>query len=808
MPYGSAPPSGSAARPDRVAVRLTARLPAACRARWNRVDRDLRVDPFKITCVSCRAVLTVRKESMIGQIIACPRCNMMVQVLPPAGHTGTEQPAANSPTPPSSAPSAKQTIKAAATVAATTLFDSADALAAMTPPAPATPSSAPADPVFAATFDDAVDAFTDPPPSSKAKSPAQTSTDAVASQQSPTHHQAAHTGPTPPPAPTTLPPVASRWAAFKLPAMIAGGAVVGAAIVATALTLLTGDDPTPSMAADTNVAPPVAATPPIDPSTVDANAPPVVPVDPTQANPVGEPPVAAAAADAAANIEPAANNHLVEAPTDKAADVEPTAETPAADNGNATAATESTNTDAADETPAADDAAAPEETAADEQPKLRIDPLEIDPEGLNLTTLYNGPPKDPIAASQLPGEAEGAELSVPAAHEAPPGEAPPVEEPKAAGAVRRDEQASDAPAGNVATLLARKTQELKIENMPLCRLLDLSVQLSGVPVSVAPDQLRLAAVSAGQPATADVKDATIEEFLAAALKPLRLEPVVVNDQIVLIRGGNNPRRPVSYAVDDLASDPAAIEQLATNIQQLVAPESWQAAGGAGTIAVDGKQLKIETGEAIQYEVLLLLERSRAALGLPPRSKYPAALVGSEAAPIALAERLSAPATFTFSQYTPLREIFRHWQEEMEIAVLVDWPALADLRLWPNTRIACSSADKSWDKALDEVLTPLGLAWRAIDKRTIEITAQEKAAIAPVVEIYRLRPEALSDGEDLAEEVNKIAASAGSPADSQTATIVDAAHGLLIVRQPATIQRAIAVWLAEKQLLAAPKLASR
>ena len=42
------------------------------------------MDPFKVTCVSCRAVLTVRKESMIGQIIACPRCNMMVQVMAPA----------------------------------------------------------------------------------------------------------------------------------------------------------------------------------------------------------------------------------------------------------------------------------------------------------------------------------------------------------------------------------------------------------------------------------------------------------------------------------------------------------------------------------------------------------------------------------------------------------------------------------------------------------------------------------------------------------------------------------------------------
>jgi hypothetical protein len=252
----------------------------------------------------------------------------------------------------------------------------------------------------------------------------------------------------------------------------------------------------------------------------------------------------------------------------------------------------------------------------------------------------------------------------------------------------------------------------------------------------------------------------------------------------------------------LAGDDAANEQLAATIQKVVAPESWESAGGTGTIVVDDKQLKIETGEAIQYDVLLLLERSRAALGLSPRSKYPAALIGYEAAPIALAQRLGAPATFTFSQYAPLREIFRHWQEEMQVAVLVDWPALADLRLWPNTRIACSSAGKPWEAALDEVLTPLGLAWRPIDKRTIEITTLEKGASAPLLEIYRLNREALAGVDDLVTQMNKLAASDENARNApHGAVILDGEHGLLLVRQPATIQRQIAASLSKMGLLA-------
>ena len=51
---------------------------------------------FKITCVTCRAGLSVRNESIIGQIIACPQCGSMVQVVSP-GEPGAPPAEAGSP---------------------------------------------------------------------------------------------------------------------------------------------------------------------------------------------------------------------------------------------------------------------------------------------------------------------------------------------------------------------------------------------------------------------------------------------------------------------------------------------------------------------------------------------------------------------------------------------------------------------------------------------------------------------------------------------------------------------------------------
>ena len=40
---------------------------------------------FAIHCTTCKARLIVKDESVIGDILACPKCQSMVQVVPPPG---------------------------------------------------------------------------------------------------------------------------------------------------------------------------------------------------------------------------------------------------------------------------------------------------------------------------------------------------------------------------------------------------------------------------------------------------------------------------------------------------------------------------------------------------------------------------------------------------------------------------------------------------------------------------------------------------------------------------------------------------
>jgi hypothetical protein len=77
-----------------------------------------------------------------------------------------------------------------------------------------------------------------------------------------------------------------------------------------------------------------------------------------------------------------------------------------------------------------------------------------------------------------------------------------------------------------------------------------------------------------------------------------------------------------------------------------------------------------------------------------------------------------------------------------------------------------------------------------------------------LEIYRLNPEALAGVDDLTTQLEQLAVAAENSQNAHpTAIILDSEHHLLLVRQPATIQRQIAARLAEMQLSATSQLAN-
>ncbi len=265
---------------------------------------------------------------------------------------------------------------------------------------------------------------------------------------------------------------------------------------------------------------------------------------------------------------------------------------------------------------------------------------------------------------------------------------------------------------------------------------------------------------------------------------------------MIVRQEATKVRKIDYPLEDLLNSTTRLEDIVAWIKQLVVP----AAEPAASIKTSGNLLSIEQSQQFQYQVLIFLERLRLAREIPLRSRFPVKRLAGSSANAALAERLRAPTTFTFSHYTPMNEIVRYWQQELGIPILVDWPTLAELDLWPHSRIACAAENKPWSESLDLVLEPLGLGWRAAAGGVVEITSAKKVQTELQLDLYRLEQELGDQTDRVLSELRSIAGS--SIAEKGLANLAyDRAGNVLIVSQPASVQRLVYQWLVDEKLSA-------
>lgn len=716
---------------------------------------------FRISCVTCRARLSVRNRSAIGQIVACPKCGSMVEIAPP-GDWLDEGPGEQS--------------QVAVRVTDSSLEESQIAAASGL----SGPVSTAAEPRSAAV-DQSGPALDEMAPSSAAQSSSvRSATDTASSNDlTASTENTGHAAGDPP----QLNSIAAELAAgasalnYKVVAWT-GAATLGGALLIGGLLFWRGDRP----ASEGTESPAARGTSAVAGETYTDLAP----ASARESDAVAAENLPAAAksdsthaASSGSEGRPPQLPELVNAVSPAGAE-NPSGET----IGGASSSSSTSAAEVAESVRPAEESNRATSAAGD-----GIDPLEIDPEGLDLSILFEET-TDPSAASDDFASVDAAGNASALAGAADDQSARPsqVDAVRLESSDDRDDQPAD-----LVENAERRFPRFEIEQMPLCRFLDFMTQLSGVPISVAPAHLRVSGVGPAAEVSVQLENASFEEVLVAALKPRRLEPVRGEGQLLLESTREQIFREIEFPVDDLTSSELPVDELARWIGRLAAPASWDAPDVQ--LHADGDKIVIGQQVRIQYEVLVLLEKVRRSLDLPRRSNYPQQLISQESPYAELSEKLGGPATFTYSRFTPLRTIFRDWQEELAVAVLVDWPALAELQLHPQTRIACGVADKSWDESLDMVLEPLGLAWRAVDGPALQITSAAVSHADQQVQIYRIAEGSTLDAQQAAKRAAQIASDLGGDATGDDAAVIaHPSEPLILLRQPAPVHREFANWL--------------
>ncbi|HID78037.1 MAG TPA: DUF1559 domain-containing protein [Planctomycetaceae bacterium] len=289
--------------------------------------------------------------------------------------------------------------------------------------------------------------------------------------------------------------------------------------------------------------------------------------------------------------------------------------------------------------------------------------------------------------------------------------------------------------------LGQPLRSIVFSDTPLRRAVETWGQLSGLAVTIDVEALRESGVGLADPIRLELKETTLGEVLQRVLAARGLTCVVQKGQILVTTPMrvDDRLRQVSYAVSDLAAgEPGGMAALAELIQRVVVPESWQAAGGPGTIVVKGPALVVTQTDAVHYRVLEFCEKLRVARGLPLRSRLEPERFTLATHLQRARAKLERPVSANFHDPVPVARILEYLEQVGGMTILVDRLALGEDDMLLQVEATLKVTEEPLRDALAKVLWPLGLAARVIDETTLQVTTRHAVASRLELEFYPIR----------------------------------------------------------------------
>jgi hypothetical protein len=361
---------------------------------------------------------------------------------------------------------------------------------------------------------------------------------------------------------------------------------------------------------------------------------------------------------------------------------------------------------------------------------------------------------------------------------------------------------------DVAARLADTVPEIQLRSVPLAEAVELLSGLSTVPISFDPEAMQQLGVSLHDPVTVELSGATVGEILQKLASSRGLAAVVEEGQMLLTSPPDRRERlwPRRYTVSDLTGeDPAgdprsgSVAELAATIQKLVWPDSWQSSGGRGTIESDGAALTVVQTGVVHDEILAFCERLRNARGKPLRSRQSPDRFTLDTRLKRAQATLSRPVTANFHEPTPLIEVLGYLGRLAETDILVDRLALSAAGVSDRTNASVTVEKQPLGDALRGLLTPLGLQYRVIDAKTLQVTTAKAVAAHLELEFYPVG-KLLANGRTgpaLVEQIKgRLAGSTWSDAGGAGVLHFDQPSSCLIVLQSQPVQGELARILTE------------
>ena len=166
------------------------------------------------------------------------------------------------------------------------------------------------------------------------------------------------------------------------------------------------------------------------------------------------------------------------------------------------------------------------------------------------------------------------------------------------------------------------------------------------------------------------------------------------------------------------------------------------------MVVEGDSLEIRQTVAMHWEILQLCEKIRMARSLPIRSRYPVEQFQLTPRALQADELLATVVSLNDVVPTRLVEILDRLEDETGCQFLVDWLSTSREGVYPDMETTFSTQDQPLEQALRTLLSPIGLAYRVVDRTMLQITSHEDFEKRLEVEVYDIDDWPDDDGQEL------------------------------------------------------------
>lgn len=349
---------------------------------------------------------------------------------------------------------------------------------------------------------------------------------------------------------------------------------------------------------------------------------------------------------------------------------------------------------------------------------------------------------------------------------------------------------------DVPVQLRRPVLSLQVTDVPLIKFLRFVSEMSTIPISLDPFALEARGLRATAPVSVDLSETTVEAILQAAVEPLGLALSPREGHLRITLPENS--LPEVFDVADLAEDnPEQLQRLSTWTTSLIAPGTWQGAGGEGTLTVEGQSLRIGQLPRIRFQIARMLDQLRKARQLPLKHDLPDAdltfdpAVGGDVLDREVAANFRIPHYFT--------DVLSQVGETADVDLLVDWESAASAGWNPDGKVRLFVENQPLSEALDALLRPMELGFHVLDNETIVITDDDVPPPRPLY-FHACGPlmETLGGDEQALSQLltARLGADRFQPQGGPIAAYYDADSKHLLVSAPLNEHRRIAKLLAD------------